>query len=58
MSEESVTTANLPRSRWQTWLPFLCFWQGPKTLTADLLAGTTVGLVLVPQAMAYAALAA
>ena len=39
------------------WLPFLNFWQGPRTLLADLNAGVTVGLVLVPQSMAYAALA-
>ena len=37
--------------------PFLGFWQGGGTLVADLIAGITVGLVLVPQAMAYAALA-
>ncbi len=37
--------------------PFLGFWQGRSTLTADIIAGITVGLVLVPQAMAYAALA-
>lgn len=37
--------------------PFLGFYKDPKTLITDLTAGTTVGLVLVPQAMAYAALA-
>lgn len=42
---------------WQTWFPVLTFWQGRNTFVADLFAGLTVGLVLVPQAMAYAALA-
>jgi SulP family sulfate permease len=37
--------------------PFLSFYRDPQTLWADLVAGVTVGLVLVPQAMAYAALA-
>ena len=39
------------------WLPFLGWWQGRQVFTADVIAGTTVGLVLVPQAMAYAKLA-
>ena len=39
------------------WLPFLGFWRGHRAFGADLIAGATVGLVLVPQAMAYAALA-
>lgn len=38
-------------------LPFIGFWQGRSVLFADIIAGITVGLVLVPQAMAYAALA-
>jgi len=41
-------------------LPFLS-WIGkckdPSTLTADVIAGITVALVLVPQSMAYASLA-
>ncbi|MCK5307472.1 MAG: hypothetical protein KAJ73_02575, partial [Zetaproteobacteria bacterium] len=40
--------------------PFLC-WIGelrkPEVLRADLVAGVTVALVLVPQSMAYAQLA-
>ncbi|MFW5828779.1 MAG: SulP family inorganic anion transporter [Planctomycetota bacterium] len=45
------------RRRWRQWFPVLGFWQGPDALMADILAGLTVGLVLVPQAMAYAELA-
>ncbi|VAW76596.1 Sulfate permease [hydrothermal vent metagenome] len=45
---------------WQRFLPFVS-WIGelrnPKTLRADLLAGLTVALVLIPQSMAYAQLA-
>ncbi|MCS6786243.1 MAG: SulP family inorganic anion transporter [Thiobacillaceae bacterium] len=41
-----------------TWLPFLrWFPMTPATLRADLVAGITVALVLVPQSMAYALLA-
>lgn len=54
--QSAIDALNGP-SGWQRWLPFLGFWQGPKTAMADLIAGITVGLVLVPQAMAYAALA-
>ena len=43
--------------RLQRIMPFLGFWRGTPTLFADIIAGITVGLVLVPQAMAYAALA-
>ncbi len=40
------------------WLPFLrWFPMTPATLRADLIAGVTVALVLVPQSMAYALLA-
>ena len=39
--------------RAQKMLPFLKP-QGPRVFMADLIAGVTVGLVLVPQAMAYA----
>ncbi|HMZ10120.1 MAG TPA: SulP family inorganic anion transporter, partial [Plasticicumulans sp.] len=40
------------------WLPFLA-WPRPTraTLAADLRAGLAVGLVLIPQALAYATLA-
>ena len=45
---------------WQWFLPFLS-WIGelkkPETLRADIIAGITVALVLVPQSMAYAQLA-
>ncbi len=42
----------------QTWLPFLRWFPlTPSTLRADLIAGVTVALVLVPQSMAYALLA-
>ena len=52
---------NLLRSPWvQRLLPFLA-WTGElrdrKVLRADLLAGITVALVLIPQSMAYAQLA-
>lgn len=43
--------------RLHRYLPFLSFWRDTPTLLADIIAGITVGLVLVPQAMAYAALA-
>jgi SulP family sulfate permease len=42
----------------QRWLPFLRWWPYSGTvLRADLLAGLTVALVLIPQSMAYAQLA-
>jgi SulP family sulfate permease len=50
------------RQRWRTWLrpwaPFLS-WPRPtgRTLRADARAGLTLGLILVPQAVAYAILA-
>ena len=52
---------NLLRSPWaQRFLPFLA-WSGElrdrKVLRADLIAGLTVALVLIPQSMAYAQLA-
>ena len=52
---------NLYRERWQDrFLPFLA-WIGesrkPENMRADLIAGITVALVLVPQSMAYAQLA-
>ena len=43
--------------KWKEWCPFLTWWQGPAVLRTDVLAGLTVGLVLVPQSMAYADLA-
>ena len=52
---ESEQTA--ASSRLQRMMPFLGFWRGTPCLFADIIAGITVGLVLVPQAMAYAALA-
>ena len=52
---------NVDRDDWKSRLfPFLC-WIGelkkPEVLRADLMAGITVALVLVPQSMAYAQLA-
>ena len=43
---------------WVRWFPFLA-WQRPDraTLTADVRAGLTVGLMVIPQGVAYAALA-
>ena len=57
----TTRTGNLLRSPWvQRALPFLA-WIGElrdgKVLRADLLAGITVALVLIPQSMAYAQLA-
>ncbi len=57
----TTRTGNLLRSPWaQRFLPFLA-WIGElrdrKILRADLLAGITVALVLIPQSMAYAQLA-
>ena len=57
MNDQQPADTNPKPSALRTWIPALGFWQGRNTFIADLLAGTTVGLVLVPQAMAYAALA-
>lgn len=43
------------RSRAQRWFPFVdWFPMSPVQVRADLLAGITVALVLIPQSMAYA----
>jgi SulP family sulfate permease len=44
---------------WQTWLPFLRWWPRVTggTLRADLIAGLTGGLILVPQGVAFATIA-
>jgi len=57
----TTRTGNILRSPWaQRFLPFLA-WIGElrdsKVLRADLIAGITVALVLIPQSMAYAQLA-
>ena len=49
--------ANNAVTTWQRWLPFLGWLpelRSPRTLRADLLAGITVALILIPQSMAYA----
>lgn len=45
-------------SPWKRWFPFLA-WQRPNSLflKADIFAGLTVGLIVLPQGVAYAALA-
>ena len=60
-SNATARIGNLLRSPWaQRFLPFLA-WIGElrdgKVLRADLIAGLTVALVLIPQSMAYAQLA-
>ena len=55
-----MTTSRSSRSRLTRYLPFLAWWgelRSGKVLRADLIAGITVALVLVPQSMAYAQLA-
>lgn len=53
-----MTTTTSVRALLARWLPFLS-WPRPGTgqIKADVVAGITVGLVLVPQALAYAHLA-
>ena len=47
------------RLDWQAWLPFLRWWPrvNQSTLRADLIAGLTGGLILVPQGVAFATIA-
>lgn len=53
-----MTTKTTARALLARWLPFLQ-WPKPSSteLSADVVAGITVGLVLIPQALAYAHLA-
>jgi sulfate permease, SulP family len=49
-----------PASAWQRWLPFLRWraqWAEPGTVRADLLAGLTGAIVVLPQGLAFATLA-
>ncbi len=55
-----MTPSRSSRSHLARYLPFLAWWgelRSGKVLRADLIAGITVALVLVPQSMAYAQLA-
>ena len=57
MKDFLFETLNEARLRWIPWLDWIGDLKNPAILKADILAGITVALVLIPQAMAYAQLA-
>lgn len=58
MSPPQAQPPSPRRQRWRAWLPFLA-WPRPSgaVLRGDAVAGITVGLMVIPQGVAYAALA-
>jgi len=59
-SDDTAAAASGRLSAWQRWLPFLVWaprWREAGTVRADLLAGLTGAIVVLPQGLAFATLA-